>query len=88
MHLSGFDVILLFAVPLAIFALGVIAWWAGMARYRRALTGEHRIAAQTAERRGRGRPPLPAKAVGEPAQPAPAPLAAGGSSESAVFLTP
>jgi hypothetical protein len=87
MHLSGFDIMMLVAVPIAIFAMGAVAWWASMARYRGALAAERRIPAHTAE--GRRPAPMPVtRAARESAQPAPAPLAAGGSSESAVLLTP
>jgi hypothetical protein len=88
MHLSGFDIMMLAAVPLAMFATGAIAWWAGLARYRGALAGERRIPAHAAEARRPAPMPVTARAARESAQPAPAPLAAGGSSESAVLLTP
>ena len=79
MHLSGFDVLLMVAVPLAICAIALATWWVGMSRYRRAAAARQFGLASAASE-----PPV---AV-EPAQPAPAPLTAGGSSESALVLTP
>ena len=79
MHLSGFDVLLMVAVPLAVCAVATVTWWVGMSRYRRAAA---------VRRRGLVTMPAALPTVVEPAQPAPAPLTAGGSSESALALTP
>jgi flagellar basal body-associated protein FliL len=82
MHLSGFDVLLMVAVPLAICAVALATWWVGMSRYRRAAAARQfgLVSAASA--------PSAQPVVVEPAQPAPAPLTAGGSSESALVLTP
>jgi hypothetical protein len=83
MQLSGFDVLLVVAVPLAVLTVGMIVWWASMARYRRAAAyGPAAYEAEVIPLR----PALRGDAAA--AQPAPTALAAGGKSESAVLLTP
>jgi hypothetical protein len=92
MHLSGFDVLLLVAVPLAICGFALATWWVGMSRYRRAAAArQFGLGSATSESPAAASEPPVAVEPAQPterAQPAPAPLTAGGSSESALVLTP